>query len=195
MRFNPLLALLGTSIAIAPLTSFADIHKCVGANGAVSYSDKPCVVQNGEKAVDIKGSSALASVLSKENDLRLGKACWRLSRRESNCRTTIAPALETIIKDNCAAPMDRFEQSNKSQYRNGKYYEAEPDPEYANRYERRSSEEMKCGSLQEDMWDLAKNNFASKISAKDKSAIEYAIAAVPSTGNELKPTLEKRKRP
>ena len=64
-------------LLLAPAAAAAQMHKCVAASGATSYSDQPCAGAKGG-AVDIHGSPPLSGQLrAPDEDLRNEDAAFR----------------------------------------------------------------------------------------------------------------------
>lgn len=179
--------LLGSLVLLAALPAHAGINKCVNAAGVVSFSDKPCAANEGEKKAEIKAESGLGAAISRENDRNLGKNCWLMQRRYLQCRGIAIRQIHTYLEENCKAPFARYEKdlaqanANKAAARRKGIAQSEEN-EYVNAiYAPISAEELKCDALQNDMWDFVKSNFGKKISEQDMKALDYQTKAIPSS--------------
>lgn len=186
MRYPVILAIAPLLLALAPGAVQAQIHKCVGANGTVSFSDQPCAPQKGEKAASLNDNSAFASLAARENDLKIGRTCVAMSQRQGRCSVNIDYTMTKLLRELCVAPAARFERERANErnraYRNsGRYSESR---EYGE-WQEMSEEQLRCGTLQPEMWQFMKDSFGSKISAEDMRRFDYNVRAVPSDGREL----------
>ena len=140
-----------------------------------------------------------ASLLAQDNAKKVGKTCWTLAHRSSQCNTSVGNALNTNFRENCSEPIKRFEKATEreryeierslanNRVRNRSSNDNPVDEsnlDYSNRYQVKSKEALRCEVLKEEMWEFVKQNFSKKISEKDTKEIEYYMNAVPSDGRE-----------
>ena len=199
MRFKISFIFFCTILAIAPTTSFAEIYKCADSAGKINFSDRPCSNKDGEKAAEVKDTVGFASLLASDNAKKVGKTCWTLAHRSSQCNTSVGNALNTNFRENCSEPIKRFEkETEKERYEvernlvnnrvrnrsNNDNPIDETNLDYSNRYQVKSKEALRCEVLKDEMWTFVKQNFSKKISEKDTKEIEYFLNAVPSDGHE-----------
>lgn len=173
MRFPPCrLAML--VLALAPVLAHAGMYKCVGPNGAVSFSDRPCEARNGEKAADIKDDAGFAAVLARDHAKNIAQSCMALTRRIGQCRAGLDATLLSNLREHCRPPVARFRQALRQS--------RDSDEDSDRGYNEPPPQEARCDVLQAETWAFVKANFSGKISEQDLKTIEYNIAAVPSDG-------------
>ena len=173
--FFPTFALL----FIAPMQpALADIHKCVNANGTTSYSDQPCAVTNGEKAVD-------SSVANADRVNKLGHLCADLDTRRVHCGQ-VYPLLLTTFHDNCLAPIQQYQRSVQQPRQYNRYQSNADRINDATANMQKPISEYRCEAVQKDIWAFLKENFAKKISERDSKEIEYYIQAIPGDGQDAR---------
>ena len=199
MRFKISLMFFWSILAIAPTSAFAEIYKCADSAGKINFSDRPCSNKDGEKAAEVKDTVGFASLLARDNAKKVGKTCWTLAHRNSQCNTSVGNALITNFRENCNEPIKRFEKETEkeryevertlanNQVRNRSNNDNpidETNLDYSNRYQEKSKEALRCEVLKDEMWTFVKQNFSKKISEKDTKEIEYFLNAVPLDGRE-----------
>ncbi len=182
MRLTP--HTLAVLVLVLPAAfAHAGMYKCVSPNGTVIFSDRPCEVQNGEKAAEIKDDAAFAAVLARDNAKTVAQGCMALSRRVSQCHSGVDATLLANLREHCRPPVMRFQQS----LRQNRDY----DEGYRG-YNELPPQEARCEVLQAETWAFVKANFANKVSEQDMRTIEYNTAAVPSDGRA--PNLSVRRK-
>jgi hypothetical protein len=180
MRFKTVLSLL--ALACAPGLAHAGMYKCVGQNGTIIFSDRPCETWNGEKAAEIKDQAAFAAVLARDNASSVAQTCAALERRMMQCNAGLNATLASNLREHCRAPLMRHQQSQ----RYGRYREQDES------YRDDMLANARCDALQAETWVFVKANFAKKMSEQDIKSIEYNLLAIPSDGRT--PDLGARRR-
>lgn len=186
MCFKTVLSLL--ALACAPGLAHAGMYKCVGQNGTIIFSDRPCETWNGEKAAEIKDQAAFAAVLARDNANSVGQTCAALERRMMQCSAGLNATLASNFREHCRAPLMRHQQAQQSQ-RNGRYGRYREQDES---YRDDMLANARCDALQAETWAFVKTNFAKKMSEQDIKSIEYNLLAIPSDGRP--PDLGTRRR-
>jgi len=159
--------------------ALADIHKCVNGNGTTSYTDQPCAVTNGEKAVD-----SSVSALDRQN--KIGHSCADLDARRMHCGQ-VYPLLLSTFRDNCTNPMQQYQRSVQQSHQYNRYQSAaERASDAAAINQQKAISEYRCESVQKDTWAFLKENFSKKITEHDSKDIDYHIQAIPGDGQDAR---------
>ncbi|MBV8634075.1 MAG: DUF4124 domain-containing protein [Burkholderiaceae bacterium] len=166
-----------TALAVVPATAFAGMYKCVGADGATTFSDKACPVNDGQTQAAISKDSALSSSMTRYHDRELGQSCSDMSDRSRRCGIPINRTIQTHFQESCYGPQHRYEiEHNKdlAVQRRGQPVDWDHDP----RYHQKTSAELKCGVLVTDMWQFLKDNFHKDLTEQEIKAVDYQTQAV-----------------
>lgn len=160
----------------------AQLHKCVNAEGKATYTDQPCAIKSGEKSTEANNAAIRKiTAISKFKDV--GKSCWELNHRASQCYEVLSQDLRVLFRENCTIPAKKFEsEQNTDQRRTKKYNQADEDADdldYAHRFTRKSRAVLRCEALDRDMWDFLNQQFANKISETERKLIVHQLQITP----------------
>lgn len=192
---NPVVCFSVVLILLAPLSAHADLKKCVSSSGTVTYTDQPCASKAGESVKEVRDDAALKKISSRIKEQDVGKSCWQLSHRYSQCNVAVEHLLMSNFRENCSIPMHQFERERAKENSRSRNYREEQegnDLEYNHRYTSKSRDVLECDGLQRNMWDFLKSTFNDKISQQDAKAIDYKLQAAPADGRD--PVILKRNK-
>jgi hypothetical protein len=188
--FPTLTASIAALLFTLPLTATAAINKCMDANGSVTYSDLPCVVQ-GQKQAEVKNTTEFALLAAQESQKKTGKMCVALSERRSQCYVNIEPRLTAVFNESCE-PLIKRENRERHQQQYERYRNGGRTEEGDAADERQAK--LPCDKVEAEMYKLVKENFGGKLSPEDVRAIEYKLMAVPSDGRDPFPMKRGKRR-
>jgi hypothetical protein len=170
-------------LAIVPAAAFAGVYKCVGANGATTFSDKPCQLNGDLKQADIASDSALTNAMTRDRDRSIGESCSDMADRSRHCGISINRTIYTHFQESCYGPQHRYEiERDKlaAQQRRGQPIDWDHDP----RYHQKTGAELKCGVLVTDMWQFVKENFQKDLTEQEIKAVDYQVQATETNPNQ-----------
>jgi len=179
-------------LAWSPLAAFADLVKCVAADGTTTFSDKPCPAKDGAKQAEIKSDSALSNAIARDRDRQIGQACSEMADRTHHCGLYVNPTISRHFQESCYGPQHRYE-TDRNQQTSEHQRRGEPiDWDHDYRYHQKTTAELKCDALVTDMWQFVKNNFSKDLTAAEIKAVDYQTQAVetnapPTPGQPTKP--------
>lgn len=192
---NPAVGLSFALVLLTPLSAYADLKKCVSSSGTVTYTDQPCASKAGESVKEVRDDAALKKISSRIKEQDVGKSCWQLSHRYSQCSVAVEQLLMQNFRENCTIPINQFERDRSRENSRSRNYREEQegnDLEYNHRYTRKSRDVLECDGLQRNMWDFLKSTFGDKISQQDAKAIDYKLQVAPADGRD--PVILKRNK-
>jgi hypothetical protein len=91
-------------LAVLPAAAFAGVYKCVGANGASTFSDKPCQLNGDLKQAEIGSGSALTNAMTRDRDRSIGESCSDMADRSRHCGININRTIYTHFQESCYGP-------------------------------------------------------------------------------------------
>lgn len=160
----------------------AQLHKCINADGKATYTDQACAVKAGEKSVEAN-DEAIRKITAISKFKNVGKTCWELNHRSSQCSEVLSQDLRIVFRENCTIPAKKFEsEQNTEQRRTKKYNQANEDADdldYVHRYTRKSRAVLRCEALDHDMWAFMNQHFPQKISETDRKLITHQLHIAP----------------
>jgi hypothetical protein len=163
--------------------AFADIHKCVGTDGASSYTDQPCPTNLKENALEGSTSS-----LARQE--AISDSCFKLNSRKTRCGRVYA-LLETNFSKYCTNPLLQYQLDHQRNQQYNRYRsQKERTTESVENLQSKIAEDPRCETVQKETWDFLKENFSKKIPEHDIKDIDYNVNAVagrrPSTNTNSK---------
>ena len=163
-------------VAVLPTAAFAGVFKCVGPDGASTFSDKPCPTNGDQKQAAIGSDSALSNALTRDHDRELGQSCSEMADRARRCNIIINRTITTHFQESCYGPQHRYEMEHNKELakqRRGQPIDWDHDPAY----HMKTGAELKCSVIVTDMWQFVKDNFHKDLTDQEIKAVDYQVQA------------------
>lgn len=164
------------AFTMLPTAAFAGVYKCVGPDGASTFSDKPCPVNGDQKQATIGSDSALSNAMVRDHDRELGQSCADMADRSRRCGISINRTIQTHFQESCYGPQHRYESEHNKELakqRRGQPIDWDHDPGY----HQKTAAELKCGVIVTDMWQFVKDNFRKDLTDQEIKAVDYQVQA------------------